>query len=134
MSTIDQILEAYERPSKQILVALPKGEVLEFRQFEDADEFEAFLESAREFVKLFTEGKALTKEMAAVKPKRQKTMLKAHLISFLSVEPKINQVAALSMAKKNETIFNHLYEEIERQRGTYVAIETESQIEQGKGD
>lgn len=129
---IDDILKRYERESETIEVVLPFGEKLKFRQFEDADDFEAYLESSKAFVKLVESKEGIHPNWKPYLPKLRTTALKVHLVSYLSIEPKLAELDAMKLAKGNESVFTHIYNEIESQRQRLKYKRVEDEIEEGK--
>lgn len=129
MNIIDQVLDRYERKEPNFTVTLPKGEVLTFRHFKNSDDFEQFVTSAADFAKLVDKPPA--GPMKEVMPKSRGVAINAFMVSYLAVEPKINQLQALKLTQRPE-IFFHIVNAIESAKYIYEAKQVEEGIERGK--
>lgn len=130
MSIIDQVLARYSPKESTFTITLPGGEVFEFRHFTNADDFDDWIASAAEFSKQAVAG-FKAGPMKEFKIKRPGTAAEAHMISYLSVNPKITQLDALKLTT-NGTIFKFIVERIERERNQFQAEKLEESLEQKK--
>lgn len=128
MSIIDEVLDRYDRKETTFEVKLPKGETFRFRHFVDADDFEAFVKGAGEFAGLIEKPPATFRGHM---PKSKSVAINAFMISYLSVEPKIEQLHALKLAKRPEVFF-HIINQIEGAKQAYEMDGAEEAITRGK--
>ena len=129
---LSSIIDQYKAP-ESFDVVLPAGETFTFRAIKSHTELVDFRKKAAVFVKAAT-SKALIDAWKEFAPIPAETALIAFTVSELSLEPKIEQIDALSIAKNVPWILETMYEQIELNRSIIFNKAVSESVEAGKGE
>lgn len=102
-----------------------------FRHFTDTDDFDTWTDECAKFLTM-AKGKAALGDLRPLLPKRDRTIIEAHLLSYLSVTPKLSHKDVLRLTKVSEA-FKKLVAGVEKARAEFESKELETQVEQKKG-
>lgn len=126
------LIEQYKAP-ESFDVTLPAGEVFTFRAIKSHAELVDFRKRAGVFVKAAT-SRALIEAWKEFAPIPAETALIAFTVSELSLEPKIEQLDALTLAKNLPWVLETMYEQIELNRSIIFNKAVSDNVEAGKDE